>query len=233
MKKVIIGILGIFLMFNLVLAANGNNNTENMATTAQQYAEEGIGNLTLEAQQIRNQLRENIEEQRELRNQVAGNIKERLQTGQELSISERGLILRKINNDIMELQSTGARVQTRLELNNDGNTSELRVRLSNGRNAEVKIMPEAASEVALARLRLKNCNETRNCTIELKEVGQGNQTRLVYEARAEKTFRILGLFRNREEVRTQIDAETGEEVQTRRPWWSWMAFEANEADEIE
>jgi hypothetical protein len=106
-------------------------------------------------------------------------------------------------------------------------------RLSNGRNARIKIMPDIASERALSRLRLKVCNETRDCTIELKEVGEGNKTRAVYEARARKTFRILGFIKNRQEVRTRIDAETGEEIEVRRPWWAWMATEEEEADEIE
>ena len=61
-------------------------------------------------------------------------------------------------------------------------------------------MPETASERALLRLRLKNCNETRNCTIELKEVGEGNRTRVIYEAKARKTFKLFGLFKNREDL---------------------------------
>jgi len=33
----------------------------------------------------------------------------------------------------------------------------------------IKIMPDVASEAALSRLRLRVCNETNNCTIELKD----------------------------------------------------------------
>ena len=112
------------------------------------------------------------------------------------------------------------------------NRTKLKAELSNGRNALIKIMPEIASEQALKRLRLKNCNGTRDCSIELKEVGEDNQTRAVYEARAKKTFKIFGLFRNSEEVLTRIDAETGEEIETRRPWWAWLASEEDEADEL-
>jgi len=132
---------------------------------------------------------------------------------------------------IMEMKENGNTIRTRLNLSTEGNGSQLRIMLSNGRNAEIKIMPETASERALQRLRLKNCNESQNCTIELKEVGEGNKTRAAYEVKAEKTFKILGLFRNREKVLTQIDAETGEEIQTRRPWWSWLASEVDETEE--
>jgi len=114
------------------------------------------------------------------------------------------------------------------------NKTRLKAMLSNGRNAEVKIMPNVASERALERLRLKRCNNTEvNCSIELKEVGQGNQTKLAYEVRARKTFKILGFIKNREEVSLQLDAETGEEIQKRGPWWAFLASESEEADEIE
>ena len=111
------------------------------------------------------------------------------------------------------------------------NRTKLKAMLSNGRNAEVKIMPNVASATALARLRLKNCDGSRNCSIELKEVGNGEKVRLVYEAKARKTFKIWGFIKNREQVQTQIDAETGEVVATKRPWWAWMASEPEEADE--
>jgi hypothetical protein len=111
------------------------------------------------------------------------------------------------------------------------NRTRLKTKLKNGRDITIKIMPNVASLTALKRLRLKVCNESRNCSIELKEVGKGNKTRLVYEAKARKTFKILGFIKNREQVRTRIDAETGEEIDVKRPWWAWMASEEDEADE--
>ena len=174
-----------------------------------------------------------IIKRRYIQSEAMQNIRENLQDGEELHFAERRIILKKINSEIMELRTTKAKIKTRLELNNEGNASELKIKLSNGRNAQIKIMPDTASEKALQKLRLKNCNETRNCTIELKEVGEGNKTRVVYEARTRKTFKIWGFIKNHEEVLTQIDAETGEEIKVRRPWWAWMASESDEADEIE
>ena len=173
------------------------------------------------------------QEKRAPQAEAMADIRERMQDGEEISLDERRLILRKINSEIMELRAQKARIRTRLNLTNGSNATELRARLSNGRNAQIKIMPETASKRALERLRLKNCNETRNCTIELKEVGEGNRTRVVYEARARKTFKIWGFIKNHEDVLTRIDAETGEEIEVKRPWWAWMASEAEEADEIE
>lgn len=107
-----------------------------------------------------------------------------------------------------------------------GNKTELKVQLSNGRNAEVKIMPDRASEVALERLRMKNCSS--NCTLQLKEVGVGNESRLAYEIQAEKRARVFGLFETKMQVQAQVDAETGELIQTRKPWWAFLAYEPEE-----
>jgi hypothetical protein len=89
--------------------------------------------------------------------------------------------------------------------------------LSNGRKAEIKIMPETASEKAIERL------GELNFTIELKEVGSGNQTRAVYEVRGEKEGRFLGLFKVRANVSVEVDAESGEVLRVRKPWWSFLA----------
>ncbi|MBU5689532.1 MAG: hypothetical protein QXM68_01625 [Candidatus Aenigmatarchaeota archaeon] len=109
-------------------------------------------------------------------------------------------------------------------LRNEGNSTKINVKLSNGRNAEVKVMPETASEVAIQRLRLNMCSEQNNCSIELKEVGQGEQTKAVYEVQAQKQTKILGIFATKIQLRAQVDAETGE-VRTQKPWWSFLAVE--------
>ncbi|MFA7707389.1 MAG: PepSY domain-containing protein [Candidatus Pacearchaeota archaeon] len=92
--------------------------------------------------------------------------------------------------------------------------------LSNGRKAEIKIMPETASERARERL------GELNFTIELKEVVSGSETRdnrPVYELTGDKEGRFLGLFKTKGKIITQIDAETGEVVKTKKPWWAFLA----------
>jgi hypothetical protein len=178
--------------------------------------------------ELRERIREKLQARNEIKREIRANIREKLKDGEELTMGEKKLVLRRINNEILELKIKKAIIRTRLNLSGE-NETELTVHLSNGRNATIKIMPETASERALARLRLKNCNETRNCTIELKEVGEGNKTRAVYEARAEKKFKILWLFKNKEYVYTQIDSETGDVVKTHKPWWSLVASEEDES----
>ncbi|MBW2966421.1 hypothetical protein KY342_04935 [Candidatus Woesearchaeota archaeon] len=104
------------------------------------------------------------------------------------------------------------------------NRTRLYANLRSGRDAEIKVMPDTASETALQRLRLRNCDE--NCTIELREVGAGNRTMAAYEVRAQRNSRVFGLFRARMNVQAQVDAETGEMIQVRKPWWAFLATEA-------
>ena len=84
-------------------------------------------------------------------------------------------------------------------------------------------MPETASAVALTRMEAK-CEEN-NCTVELKEVGSGNNTRAVYEVRGEKEARFLGLFKSKMKVKAELDAETGEVIRIKKPWWAFLARE--------
>jgi len=86
--------------------------------------------------------------------------------------------------------------------------------LSNGRKAEIKIMPSTASETAIARL------GELNFTIELKEVGQ-NKT--AYELTAEKQGRFLGIIKTTGKLKIQVDAETGEIISVKKPWWAFLA----------
>jgi len=86
--------------------------------------------------------------------------------------------------------------------------------LSNGRRAEIKIMPETASEKAIEVL------GNLNFTIELKEVGN-NQT--AYELTSVKEGKMFGLFNVKGNVSIQIDAETGKVLKTIKPWWAFLA----------
>ena len=111
------------------------------------------------------------------------------------------------------------------EKNETQNRTRLKTQLSNGRNAEIKIMPDTASERAIERLQLKNCNSDNNCSIQLKEVGNGEQVKAAYEVQANKEAKVLGMFRTRMRVKAQIDAETGEVIQAKKPWWAFLATE--------
>jgi hypothetical protein len=145
------------------------------------------------------------------------------ENGQQIKIQTQA------NNQIrLEVGGVGVDCDCNMTQEQVQNKTKLKTTLSNGKNSEIKVMPNTASETALQRLRLKVCNETNNCTIELKEVGQGEKSKLAYEMQIERHSRILGIFQKKMQVQTQVDAETGEFLKTKKPWWAFLASEPTE-----
>jgi len=210
MKKEMFMMLGVLLTVllatSLVLAAQGENNPNNQNNSGNQVqinqSNQGLG------QTIRNQVRAGVYTNEQ---------------GDQIRISQMAQ-----NRLRIEVGGIEAECGCELEEERVNNRTRLKTKLSNGRNAEIKIMPDTASETALNRLRLKVCSEENGCQIELKEVGKGNQTRLAYEVQAERHFRILGMFKTKAQVKAQVDAENGEIIQTKKPWWAFLATEPEE-----
>ena len=133
------------------------------------------------------------------------------------------------NNKIqLRVGGVGANCDCELTQEMVQNRTQLKMGLSNGQNSEIKIMPNAASETALARLRLKTCSEENGYQIELKEVAQGNQIKAAYEIKTQRQSKFLGLFQAKMQVQAQVDAETGEVIRTNKPWWAFLASEPAE-----
>ncbi len=148
-------------------------------------------------------------------------IKTKLENGEQVRLN--GAIAEKVRNQVrLKAGNVSARTNLSIYESEDGG-------IVIGKNAQsrfkVKVMPDVASEMALERLRLKNCNKSNNCSIELKAVGEGNQTRGRYEVRAKKKARIFGLFETNMNVEAEVDAETGEVVRSNKPWWAFLAIE--------
>jgi len=143
--------------------------------------------------------------------------------GQQIQIKEQ-------SNNRFQLKINGTDVDCDCNLTQETtkNKTKLKMKLSNGRNAEIKIMPDTASETALQRLRLKVCSEENNCTIQLKEVGKGNETQAAYEIQAQRHAKLLGMFRLKMQTKAQISAETGELIRVKKPWWAFLATEPEE-----
>lgn len=152
-----------------------------------------------------------------------------------IRIGEREIVIRELSPERKEIIAGRINAKTGLNLTvediGDGSTgSILRAYLSNGRYAIIKVLPETAAARALEVMRAK-CGE-RNCTVELKEVGKGDEARAVYDVEAEKESRILFILKKRMRVHAEVDAETGEVIKVRKPWWSFVAKEKNETPDI-
>ena len=151
-----------------------------------------------------------------------------------LSSSEHNPVLANAITSMISFWSSPLHILvSRDEAIDPSNETSLKVHVFDSRfhfleNAEVKIMPNTASERALERLRLKNCVEEAGCTIELKEVGKGDKVKPAYEIKTQRQSKVLGLFKAKMDVEAQVDAETGELIKTKKPWWAFLASEPAE-----
>ena len=157
-------------------------------------------------------------------------IRNRVKAGVYTSPTGKQIMVRELAQNRLLLQVNNISADCACELTQEQvqNKTKLKMTLSNGRKAEIKIMPDVASERALERLRLKACSADNNCSIKLKEVGSGNKTQLVYELQAERHSKLLWIFRKKMQVKAQIDAETGELIRVKKPWWAFLASEPTE-----
>lgn len=131
--------------------------------------------------------------------------------------------VKQVTEEKMQIQNQNVVANTQLELVQEQN--QIRAQLSNGKYTDIMVMPDVASEIAIERLRLRVCSEENNCTIELKETKQGNETKAMYEVKAEKNARLFGLIQMKMQVKAQVNAENGEIMKEERPWWSFLAIE--------
>jgi hypothetical protein len=119
----------------------------------------------------------------------------------------------------IEINKIKVNTTLEFETNTENNKTSIILNLPDGRNITLKILPERAAERAREKL------GEMNYTIELKQttITKGNETRMVYEIVGEKQGRFLGLFKTKGKTITTIDAETGEVIKMKKPWWSFLA----------
>jgi len=110
----------------------------------------------------------------------------------------------------------------KISVENKGNESRLRVDLSNGMEKEIKVLPNVASQTAI------DVFENKNITVVLKEVGEGANSSVVYEAESDKLVKILGLFKVTAKLKAVINSENGEIKNFEKPWWYSLASNVQE-----
>jgi len=159
-----------------------------------------------------------------VKEEIAQLFRERVRTGNYTDEEGNQFEVREMAQNKLRIHAGDIEADTDLNVTQERvqNKTKLKVQLTNGRNAEIKVMPDVASKRALERLRLKICSAENNCTIQLNEVGQD---KVGYEVRAEKQTRVLGLFRAKMKVLAEVNAENGEVIRTKKPWWAFLASE--------
>ncbi|MEM4268223.1 MAG: hypothetical protein QXK37_05330 [Candidatus Woesearchaeota archaeon] len=153
-----------------------------------------------------------------------------IQTGSHMLEGGKQIEIQTQDNNQLKLKSGNVEARTSMKMLQEQTQSgtKLKVQLSNGKDTKVKVMPDTASEKAIERLRIKVCSAENGCSIELKEVGSGEQVKAAYEINAQKEARILGLFKTKMQVQAHVDAQNGEVIQTKKPWWAFLASEPKE-----
>jgi len=224
-QKIMKNILSILLVFvmaiSLVFAAQGNIGT-GQTDTGSDVIQSGQGSGE-GAQTDIGLSTQNQGEETQLQNQV----QVKVQSGNYMNQAGEQMQIQTGQGNEVKLQSGNVEAKTTMIMTQEQvqNKTILKTQLSNGKNAEIKVMPDTASERAVERLQLKVCNSDNNCSIELKEVGSGEQVKVTYEIKAQKEARVLGMFKTKMQVQAQIDAETGEVLQSKKPWWAFLASE--------
>ncbi len=143
--------------------------------------------------------------------------------GCSLKVGDSMIILSRIDDERMGVVSENTSAATDLNLTVeeiDGKVM-LRAYLSNGRWALVKYLPESASDKAAEELGEK-CSE-RGCVIELKEIKVDQKEKLAYEVGTSKEVKILGFIKKEMSMTAQIDAETGQIIDVKKPFWAFLA----------
>ena len=229
MKKLIL-ILCIIILSASLVAAQGQKGIHEPGTGLEdpELKEEMQGSgQGLQAQEAVATQEQAQGEATQIREEVQTQSRQRLQTGEHMGEGGQQMRVQAQENNRMRLEVGGVGAQTGLQMQQMQGAKglQLSAQLSNGRNAEIKVMPDTAAEKAQERLRLHVCSEENDCEIELKEVGKGEQVRAAYEVRAQKEGKVFGLFRAQMRVQAQVDAENGNVIQAKKPWWAFLAAE--------
>ena len=142
--------------------------------------------------------------------------------------------VKQSNQNQVRLEANGVAANCDCDMKQEkvGDKTKLFATLSNGKNSEIKIMPNIASETALEKLKLKTCSEEEGCQIELKEVGSGDKMTFAYELKTQKRAKVFGLFGAKMQVQAQVNAEDGELIRTKKSWWAFLASEPEEASTL-
>ncbi len=112
-----------------------------------------------------------------------------------------------------------------LEEESNGTEYKIKARLRDGTQKELKIMPDVASEVAIERLK------ALNFSIQLRERIHNNTPKVVYNMEANQSGRFLGIFKMQMKLGAEVDAETGELLEARVPWWAFLVSSTEETEE--
>ncbi len=90
--------------------------------------------------------------------------------------------------------------------------------LSDGSHQEIEVLPEVARMRAREKLKIGEGEEE----IEIREEIHNNVPRAVYHFNSNKQGKFLGLWKIKARYEASIDPETGEVLDYKGPWWTFL-----------
>ena len=125
------------------------------------------------------------------------------------------------------IEVEGTEVTTKIKVREESKEGipRLKAELSTGEEQEIIVFPDEALETALNELQT-----TEGFIFEIDEFVDGETRKAVFSAKAKKPGKLIGIFNTQIDLETLIDTETGEVIQTKRPWWTFLVKEENKAD---
>ena len=208
MKREFTFIIITLFLINFTVATQNNSqvqaNTKQTIATAQIQTKSISADKVKEIIQNRNRLRINQTSECPERCACSGSVIScRSAQGKEITI-------RAGNSGNTIVQVRGAEVQTKAELyQSNGKFYGI---FKNNQTKEIKVLPDQIREKV--RERLNNSNSTYNMTLD----ADGN-----YEIQTQQRARLLGFIKVQQRLKIQVNSETGEITQTKKPWWSFLA----------
>lgn len=154
-------------------------------------------------------------------NSGKGDAKARAEIRQEIREEVKEEMKDKLREERIRIKESFDKIKTeiKIEQKEEGNRTKVEIELSDGRKKEIKVMPDRASETALAVLK------DSNYSLVLKEIkDKKNGSKAVYYIVSNETGRLFGIFKTRVKVETEIDPETGNITRYKKRWWSVFVF---------
>lgn len=215
---ILIAVFGIIANINYVLADNSNSsgqknngaissdNSDNNENVGENELGKEYGNITRERNRLRTQANGS---ECPVNCTCSGSAtKCRLQNG----TREMTITAGKSGNIIFQVKEVNASTNVTL-YHHDG-----KVYATFENNKTKRIMtPEQVQE----RIKEKEKAKLEEHNMSLDEDGY-------YRVQSKKKARLFYLFPVREQIRTQIDAETGEIIKIRNPWWGFLANDVDD-----
>jgi hypothetical protein len=98
---------------------------------------------------------------------------------------------------------------------------------SAGNKHQIKITPQELRALIRNRLRIHNDSELK---IQLRERTHNNVPRIVYNIETNENGKFLGIFKMASKATTEVDADTGEVLEVKRPWWVFLVRRTDDLD---